>query len=144
MKKYSRKNVTKDIKMGSSFETQHGVRFVVAGKAYGEEKFLTVDEEGKLKSRVCDTMESLLDGYKISDVQNTSSFNIDDSIEVGDVFLVQTKNHGVQKRMLCGGKSYGQVLYFTVDENMHRRSRILHTIAEVLEGYEILGVLKQK
>lgn len=141
MKKFN-KMVIK-VQQGDVLDTKYGHRVVVAGKSYGEEKFLTIDVLGNVKSRVNDTQADLLKGYNAkvigySIIQKTVDTTL---IEVGTRFLVQTKNHGMQLRMLCGGHSYGQDVYFTVDENYKRQSRIHECIECVLDGYEIIGIL---
>lgn len=140
-KKNAKKVIT--IKEGNVLDTKFGTRIVVAGKSYGEEKFMTVDMKGNLKSRVCDTQEALLKGYNAAIV---GQVGLDEEVDktlitVGTRFLIKTKNHGDQVRLLCGGTSYGKKLYFTVNKDNKRRSRILSSIEEVLDGYDIIGIL---
>lgn len=59
---------TYGIKTGDIFITKDGKRRLIVGgnKSYGRFMYLTVDiDTCQIKSRICDTLESLLTGYEI-------------------------------------------------------------------------------
>jgi hypothetical protein len=141
--------LAKEINVGDVFTTQHGARQLIGGKSYGETKFVTIDlKTGSLKSRIRDTKEEVLAGYKVEEVSDIKPnvFVVDAEVigqdfelEVGDVFLGVDKNNNTFVRKIAGGKSYGVTKFFTFDPlTGERKSKFRDSIAEVLEGYKVI------
>lgn len=126
-----------------NYRGEEVIRRVVGG-AYGTvTKFFLTDEAGNLKSRKRDTIEEVLEGFKIKSISATTEMNnphgevsldIED-VNVGDLLIIDLDGEKAF-RFIVGGHSYGEDIYFTVDINTGKRtSRTNTSIEAVLEGY---------
>lgn len=128
--------------VGLNYRGEEVVRRLVGGTYGTVTKYFLIDESGNLKSRKRDTVEEVLEGFKIRTITADEGDKIrgeEKTIEeakVGDFFIAVSENGSIVKRQLVGGHAYGVDIYFSIDENGKRCSRTRETVQDVLNNYE--------
>lgn len=122
----------------------------LVGGTYGTvTKYFLIDEETfELKSRKRDTIEEVLDGFKIVGIIASGKVvegTKKDNYELGDLFLAIVDGKLVT-RQIVGGQAYShegqEPIYFAIDvETGKRCSRTRTSIEEVLKHYEVEMIL---
>ena len=135
------------VKRGDILTTQFGERIIAMSQSRGI--CVTIDRGGNLKSRLRDNLNDLIDGYEIRDIKenklNAGISNLGTETiqpKVGTIIQCKKKDGSIVYRYICGGLSYGEEHYFTIEPGTFIiKSNMYNSLDELILKYNILDVM---